>query len=98
MRGNMRHRAVRGSPTKGAWYLPRRRGLIGWSRILMSDKQTALQIIEHLPETASLDDIVYELYVRSRIERGLRQADAGLTVSNDEVMKSISKWLRPDGQ
>lgn len=63
----------------------------------MTDKQTAIEIIDRLPETASLEDIAYELYVRSKIEKGLRQIEAGETVSHEEVMKSVSKWLEPDG-
>lgn len=31
-------------------------------------KESARQIIEHLPEQASRDDIRYELYVKQKIE------------------------------
>lgn len=48
-------------------------------------KEAARQIIEHLPEQASWDDIMYELYVKQKIEAGLADVRAGRTVSHEEV-------------
>ncbi|MGH7207997.1 MAG: hypothetical protein ACREIL_01295 [Nitrospiraceae bacterium] len=61
-------------------------------------KQAALRIIQQLPEKASLEDIMYELYVRQRIDRGLRELAAGRTVSHAEVKRSVAKWLRSAGR
>jgi hypothetical protein len=40
-------------------------------------KQQAHDLIDHLPDTATWDDVVYEMAVRRSIERGLADADAG---------------------
>ena len=64
----------------------------------MSDKETAIELIQHLPDSASLQDIVYELYVHERIARGLDEADKGLLVPHEEVKKEIAAWLRSNGQ
>ncbi|MDP1696181.1 MAG: hypothetical protein Q8L45_00070 [Xanthomonadaceae bacterium] len=40
-------------------------------------KQQAHALIDHLPDTATWDDVVYEMAVRRSIERGLADADAG---------------------
>ena len=39
-------------------------------------KQQAHVLIEQLPDTATWDEVVYELAVRRSIERGLADADA----------------------
>jgi len=61
-------------------------------------KRTALRIIQQLPDEASLEDIMYELYVRQRIDRGLRELAAERTVSHAEVKRSVAKWLRSAGR
>lgn len=63
-----------------------------------NEKQAALEVIEALPEDASLEEIMYGLYVRERIERGLKDIDEGKTVSHDEVRRSVTEWLRSPGQ
>ena len=60
-------------------------------------KDEVIRFIERMPDDSSLDDIMYELYFRSRVERGLEQARSGETVSHDEVVKSIVQWLQSVG-
>ncbi|MGH9787466.1 MAG: hypothetical protein ACRD4U_02030 [Candidatus Acidiferrales bacterium] len=60
-----------------------------------STKQAALRMIQRLPEDASLEDVMYELYFRQRVEHGLRELDSGKTVSHNEVKRSLAQWLRP---
>ena len=54
-----------------------------------SAKEAARQIIEHLPEQASWDDIMYELYVKQKIEDGLADIEAGCTIAHDEVKAEL---------
>ena len=61
-------------------------------------RREAMLIIERMPEGASLEDIVYELYVRAEIERGLQDIREGRTLSHEEVMRSVAKWLQSAGQ
>lgn len=61
-------------------------------------KQAALRIIQGMPEDASLEDIMYELYFRQRVDRGLRELDQDQTVSHDEVRRGVAEWLRSAGQ
>jgi len=58
------------------------------------NKQTALKIISRMPDDASLEDIMYELYFRQRADRGLRELQEGKTLSHQEVKRSLAKWLR----
>lgn len=54
-----------------------------------SAKDAARQIIDHLPEQATWDDIMYELYVKQKIEEGLKAADEGCTVSHEEAKRRL---------
>jgi predicted transcriptional regulator len=55
-------------------------------------------MIEQMPADASLEDIIYELYFRQRVDRGLQEFDAGKTISHAEVKQSVMKWLQSSGQ
>lgn len=56
---------------------------------MQSAKDAARQIIDHLPEQATWDDIMYELYVKQKIERGLKAADEGRTLSHEEAKQRL---------
>jgi predicted transcriptional regulator len=56
---------------------------------MQTAKQAARQIIEHLPDQASWDEIMYQLYVKQKIEMGLADVRAGRTVSHDEVKAEL---------
>ena len=63
-----------------------------------STKQEALRIIQRMPEDASLEDVMHELYFRKRVDRGIRELDEGKTVSHQEVKRSLIKWLQSAGR
>lgn len=52
-------------------------------------KQQAHALIDHLPDTATWDDVVYEMAVRRSIERGLADADAGLLTDVHDVRREF---------
>ena len=54
----------------------------------------ALRLVENLPAGASWDDLMYEIYVRQAIERGLADADAGHTVDHETAMARIRARIR----
>jgi len=64
----------------------------------MSTKQVALRMIKRMPDDASLESIMYELYFRQRVDRGLRELDEGKTISHKEVKRSLVKWLQSAGR
>ncbi len=61
-------------------------------------KTTALRIIESMSDDASLEDIMYELFFRQRIDLGLEELRQGLTVTQDDVKRSLAQWLQSVGQ
>ena len=57
-------------------------------------KEQAIRIIESLPEDCTLEDIQYHLYVREKVERGIRAIEKGETVSQAEAEKKVREWLK----
>lgn len=62
---------------------------------MASAKETVIEMVQRLPDGASLEDIQYHLYVLQKIERGLKDAEAGRIISEDEMEKRFAKWLAP---
>ncbi len=60
----------------------------------METKQQILRAIEELPEDAKVEDALDRLYLLYKVERGLRQADSGELISQEEVRQRMAKWLR----
>jgi predicted transcriptional regulator len=48
-------------------------------------------MIKNLPEKATWDDIMYEIYVRKKIEAGIQAADEGRVVEHEMVKKRFIK-------
>lgn len=64
----------------------------------VSPQQAALKIIEQMPADATLEDIMYELYFRQRVDRGLQELNAGQTISYEEVKRNLVNWLQSTSQ
>jgi predicted transcriptional regulator len=59
----------------------------------MSIKSDVIKLIQELPEDVTIEDILYKLYVRARIEEGLNEINEGNGIPHDEVMEKVSRWL-----
>ena len=60
-------------------------------------KEAARELIEQLPEQATWDDLMYELYVKQKIEAGIQAVEEGRTVPHEEVKARLlrRKQLAP---
>jgi predicted transcriptional regulator len=56
-------------------------------------KEDVRQLLDQLPDDASLDDIQYQIYVRQKIQRGLEDIEAGRVVSQEQVEQQIEQWF-----
>ena len=52
-------------------------------------KDIAKQVIDQLPEDAGWTDIMYELYVKQKIEAGLAAVAEGRTTGHEEVKRQL---------
>ncbi len=50
-------------------------------------KDEAKKIVDKLPDQATWDDLMYELYVRQKIEEGLNDVKNNNVISHDEMKK-----------
>jgi predicted transcriptional regulator len=56
---------------------------------LSSVKEEARRLIDELPDGATWDDVLYEFYVKKKIDRALEAAEAGDVVSHEEANRRI---------
>lgn len=57
-------------------------------------KQIVCDTVNHLPEQATFDDAIYALYVRQKLEDGLKDIDEGRTYTQEEVeLRLLGKRL-----
>lgn len=52
-------------------------------------KQTAQEVIETLPDSASWSDLMYALELRADIEAGIADSDAGRVYDTEEVLREF---------
>jgi predicted transcriptional regulator len=64
----------------------------------MPIKEQAIELIMSLPDNCTLEDIQYHLYVRAKVERGIRAIDEGRVVSQEEAEKKVKEWVKSSGQ
>lgn len=48
-------------------------------------KKEAYHLLEKLPDNATWDDLMYEIYVRQTVEAGIEDSKAGRTIDVKEV-------------
>jgi predicted transcriptional regulator len=56
-------------------------------------KEEVRKMLDQLPDDASFEDIQYHIYVREKIERGLKDIQDGRVLSQEDVEERMSKWL-----
>lgn len=54
-----------------------------------STKELLKQAVEELPDDVTVEEVMERLLFLAKIERGIAQADAGKTVSHEEVGKRL---------
>jgi predicted transcriptional regulator len=60
---------------------------------MKSAKDEVLEILKQVPDDASLEEIQYRIYVRQKIDRGLKDLDEGRTISHQEMEARMARWL-----
>jgi predicted transcriptional regulator len=56
-------------------------------------KETVKKLLDRIPDDATFEDIQYHIYVREKIEKGLKDVVEGRVLSREEVEKRMSKWF-----
>ena len=58
---------------------------------MSTTKEEAMQLISRLPEEVTWEDIRYRLYVKRKIEEGLKAEKEGRTVTPDQVKELFAR-------
>ena len=56
-------------------------------------KEDVRQLLDPLPDDATLEDIQYHIYVRQKTQRGLDDVDSGRVLTQGEAEQRMQKWL-----
>ena len=56
---------------------------------MLSVKEEIKKIANTLPENATWEDDMHEIYVREKIEKAIEEADRGNLVSHEEAKKRL---------
>ena len=60
---------------------------------MKTPKEIAQQLLAKLPDDATWGKISYTMYVRSEIQKGLDDIEAGRVYPHEQVMKEMDEWL-----
>jgi len=60
----------------------------------MTVKEEVLELMEQLPDDATIEDAIERLIVLYRIQQGLEQLDKGEGNPQEEAKKRIRQWLK----
>ena len=55
-------------------------------------KDEVRKILDGIPENASFEDIQYHIYVREKIEQGLKDVEDCRVLGQEEVEQRIRRW------
>lgn len=55
-------------------------------------KQEAIKVISKLPDTANIEDIMYELYVIDKVKKSRETVECGETITVEELKREIHTW------
>jgi predicted transcriptional regulator len=52
-------------------------------------KEEARRLVENLPDDSTWEDLMYQIYVRESIEKGLADSEAGRVTDVEDVRKEF---------
>ncbi len=60
----------------------------------MLTKETAKQVIDSLPNDATMDDIIHALYINVKFARGEKEIREGKGITHEKAKKRLGEWPR----
>ena len=60
---------------------------------MQTAKQEVEQLLTHLPDDSSLEDIQYHLYVLEKIKKGRDDIAAGRSHTHEQARERLRRWL-----
>jgi len=61
---------------------------------MAKEKENILEMIKSLPNDVGVEEIIEAIYVRQKIQKGLKDSDEGRLFTHEEAKERLAKWLR----
>jgi len=61
---------------------------------MQSAKEEVMQLLKELPDSSTLEEIQYHLYVLQKIQRGIKDVEEGRTYTQEKMEKRSLKLSR----
>ncbi|TFG10822.1 MAG: hypothetical protein EU535_08010 [Promethearchaeota archaeon] len=61
---------------------------------MATEKENIIEMIKNLPDDINKEDIIEAIYVRQKIEKGLKDSEEGRIYTNEEAKELLKKWLK----
>lgn len=55
-------------------------------------KELVMEVTNSLPDTATLDDIIEAIYIRLKIEEGIKDVENNKELTTEELLEEIEQW------
>ncbi|MBX2808109.1 MAG: hypothetical protein KTR20_05700 [Cellvibrionaceae bacterium] len=62
---------------------------------MQTAKQEVAQMLQHLPDDTSIEDIQYHLYVLEKVKKGQEDIANGRRYTHEQARERLKKWLTP---
>jgi len=57
-------------------------------------KQQVLDLLKDLPEQVDIDEVIYRLYLRQKLELAEQDVHDGHLISHADIVKETSQWYK----
>ncbi len=57
-------------------------------------KEASIETIKKLPDSCSIDDIMYEINFIAQVLEGLKDAEAGRVITTEELLRRVEEWAK----
>jgi len=61
---------------------------------MATEKENIIEMLKNLPDDVSMEDIVEAIYVRKKIEKGLKDSEEGNLYTHEEAKELLKKGLQ----
>ncbi|MHA1491105.1 MAG: hypothetical protein ACTSRI_15840 [Promethearchaeota archaeon] len=61
---------------------------------MATEKENIIEMIKALPNDVSKEDIIEAIYVRQKIEKGIKDSEEGKLFTYEEAKECLAKWLK----
>lgn len=55
-------------------------------------KELVMEVTNTLPDNATFEDIIEAIYIRMKIEEGIKDAENNKGLTTEELVEEIKKW------